>query len=426
MSCVEHAEGSLEEVLKAGFRSAEVYLKSGRSRRFEMGPLGLVAGLSRESGWAIRGGGKEGSFFSSGVGLPRFQGQHTELAGPALLLPPAAPLGPWTEPAGINAPLVSESEGHGLLEEIRERLQHELPGSRLLWGVLDDGYSRGLRCSYRARSSSLSLEAIGPWAGTSSTRVYLAERTARGFLPGPIAQRLANRLLLGQKGRPPESSGRDLLLSPAVAVQILVALYPLFVGSEPMNTLRDLCDGEGRLGSEELTLVDDGRYPGGVLETPADGEGYPTGRKVLVERGIHRANLEARSEGRVAKRRSPGCMRRPGWRDMPRPLPSHFYVEADPSHSVSSLVHSVRRGHYLVEPLSGARIDPETLEFSVQACGFELRDGEATTPVSPVWVRGGLNSLLRGIRARGRDLSFFPFQGMIGAPTLLVSGLEAG
>ncbi len=304
MSRLEHAGDTLQVVEKAGFRSAEVYLKSGRSRRFELGPLGLVAGLSRETGWAIRGGRQEGSFFSAGVGLPRLHAQHEEPAGPPLQLPPAAPLAPWNEPAGVDAPLASESEGLGLLEEIQARLQHELPGSRLLWGVLDDGLScvdiansRGVRCSYRARSSSLSLEAIGPWSGTSSTRVYLAERTARGFLAGPVAQRLANRLLLGHKGRPPESSAGELLLSPAVAVQILAALYPLFVGSEHADTLRDLCDGAGRLGSDELTLVDDGRYPGGVLEAPADGEGYPTGREVLVERGIHRAILVSGSEG---------------------------------------------------------------------------------------------------------------------------------
>ena len=36
-----------------GLNEVEVYLKSGRSRRFEIGPQGRVASSSQEEGWAV-------------------------------------------------------------------------------------------------------------------------------------------------------------------------------------------------------------------------------------------------------------------------------------------------------------------------------------------------------------------------------------
>jgi hypothetical protein len=39
-------------------------------------------------------------------------------------------------------------------------------------------------------------------------------------------------------------------------------------------------------------------------------------------------------------------------------------------------------------------------------------------------LAGGIGALLRGVGAVARDLRFFPLGGMIGAPTLLLTGLE--
>jgi hypothetical protein len=44
--------------------------------------------------------------------------------------------------------------------------------------------------------------------------------------------------------------------------------------------------------------------------------------------------------------------------------------------------------------------------------------------VAGAWLCGGIGTFLRGIAGVARDLTFQPLDGMIGAPTVLVAGLE--
>ncbi|HSL81173.1 MAG TPA: metallopeptidase TldD-related protein, partial [Thermoanaerobaculia bacterium] len=54
-----------------------------------------------------------------------------------------------------------------------------------------------------------------------------------------------------------------------------------------------------------------------------------------------------------------------------------------------------------------------------------LERGQATAPVAGAVLEGGIGSFLRGVVAAGRDLAFFPLAGgMVGSPTLLVTGME--
>ena len=56
--------------------------------------------------------------------------------------------------------------------------------------------------------------------------------------------------------------------------------------------------------------------------------------------------------------------------------------------------------------------------------GFAVDGGRAVAPVGGAVLTGGISALLRGVAAVGRDLAFFPLDGMIGAPSLLLTGLE--
>lgn len=82
------------------------------------------------------------------------------------------------------------------------------------------------------------------------------------------------------------------------------------------------------------------------------------------------------------------------------------------------------RGFYWLDALGPARVELAEDRFSLPVCGFRLLQGKATEPVAAAVVRGTLRTLLNGIRGVGRDLSFLPLGHLIGAPTLLVEGLE--
>ena len=426
----------LDEVMVAlmrrGLPDVEVFARRGRSRRLEITPHTEISVFSQEQGWAVRAGDPRRSFFAAGTGEPAPGWPWPDPTGRPLRLPEPSTLPPWNEPSELDAPLVGEREGLRLLESLGRELAAELPGARLLRAALEDGSSesevvnsRGVRARTRARIASLHLEAAGP--GRSAASVYLSARDARRFHPTALARRLADRLAVSAQGAPPPDHDRgELLLAPPIVARLLCGMLPLLVGPRAGTLLAGLRDRRGRIGSERLTLIDNGRLPAGVLEAPVDGEGVPTREVVLVEEGVFRQPLLAwwQAESHPGIGMPSGCTARPGWRDLPVPGPTHLYLKPDPRIPVSSLLGSMSQGYYLIDVTGGGRFDLGAGTFALPVCGFAVEAGRASAPVAGAWLCGGIGDFLQGIAGVGRDLTFQPLAGMIGAPTLLASGLE--
>ncbi len=435
MTAPPQVQPSLEEVLVAltrqGLTRGEVYAKRGRSRRLELSPAGEVASFHEERGWAVRAGTGRGGFFAAATGDPDPGATWPEIEAPPVVLPePAAPAA-WSEPGDFAAPLVGETEGLRLLGSIGRELQAELPGARLLSAVLEDGSSeaelassRGVRARLRGRVAALRLEAAVPAPGTARAAVHLAAREARRFGAPALARRLADTLTVLAGGAPPAGpQGGAMLLAPPVGARLLAALLPVLVGPDAPALAQPLRDRHGRIGSEALTLVDDGRLPGGAFESPLDGEGLPCRAAVLVEAGEYQGPILAWWQARGVQAAT-GCSRRASWRDLPRPGPTHLYLKADTKLGVAALLGGVDRGAYLLDTTGAPRLDLAAGRFAVPVCGFAVAGGRASAPIARAWLSGELRALLRGLRATARDLSFFPLDGMIGCPSLLVEGLE--
>jgi len=425
------ARSVVDALVGRGLREVEVYLKSGRSRRFEIGPQGRVATSSQEEGWAVRAGSDRASLFVTGTGRPDLDGPWPEPDGQPLRLPPAVPVPPWRPPADLEAPLSGELEAIRLLEAIEMGVSGELAGARLLRGFLDEGSSetsilssRGIEETYRSRAASLFVEMAGPWPGAETVGISMARRELRSFHAPTIARRLVDRLLLQWKGESPERDRGEFLLGPALGVRLLVALLPLTVGGGSGEMARALRDRQGRVGSELLTVKDDGRYRGGVLEAPVDGEGRPTRESVVIRDGRFHRPLASWNEATGSDLEAPGCARRASWRDLPRVGPSHLFLAPASEVRVASLLTAVARGYYLIDTQGSGHFDLEQDRFRLPVCGFALRQGRAVAPVARAWLTGSISSWLRGIQGVARDLEFEPWSGMIGSPTTLVTGLE--
>lgn len=413
-----------------GHETGELFLKLGRSRRFELGPHGRVCGASHEVGWAVRAGNARSSLFLAGSGLPRPDIDWPQSDGRAIQLAAARPVPAWRPPADLDSSLVAESEAIALLEGIERSLVDELPKSRVIRGLLDEGTSEtsvfntlGVDASFRARAASLYVEAVGPWGGGSSVSVRVAAREVRRLQPAAIARRLANILTLEHEGTAPAKERGEILMAPPVAVRMLGGLLPLLVGRAGEQLARKYRDRQGRIGSAVLSIVDDGRYPGGVLEAPVDGEGSPTGEVVLVDEGRFRQALLGWADVSGTARPSLGCIRRDSWRDVPRVAPSHLYIKPRLEVAAGSLVAAVSRGHYLIEPTGGGRFDFEKDQFWLPVCGFALRRGTVEVPLAHARLEGSISAFLQGVQTVARDLDFQPLGGMLGSPSLLVTGV---
>jgi PmbA protein len=426
----------MDALMRRGLPDVEVFARRGRSRRLEITPHTESSTFSQEQGWAVRAGDPRRSFFAAGTGEPIAGWPWPDPTGRPLRLPEPSVLPSWNDPSELDAPLVGEREGLKLLESLGRELAAELPGARLLRAALEDGSSesevvnsRGVRARTRARLATLHLEAAGPGRPTISAptaSVYLSAREARRFHPTALARRLADRLAVSAQGAPPDRDRGELLLAPPIVARLLCGLLPMLVGPRAATLQAGLRDRRGRIGSERLTLIDNGRLPGGVLEAPVDGEGVPTREVVLVEEGVFRQSLLTwwQAESHPGTGAASGCTGRPGWRDLPAAGPTHLYLKPDPRVPVAALLGSMSQGHYLIDATGGGRFDLGAGTFALPVCGFAVEAGRASAPVARAWLCGGIGDFLQGIAGVGRDLTFQPLAGMIGAPTVLVSGLE--
>ncbi|MEM1178913.1 MAG: metallopeptidase TldD-related protein [Acidobacteriota bacterium] len=431
-------EGGLLDVLESvagrGLSEIEVFHKRGRSRSLRRELVGETSNLSHEEGFAVRAGDDRRSFFYAAAGPPRAETPWPEADGAGLSLPEPRPIPEWSPADDFEAPLVGENEARALLDQVEKELDREIPGAKMLFGFLEDGASeqqiassRGVRVRTLHRAASLFVEARGPNRRSRAVSLTVAEREARRFRPEALARRLADRLLIHERGSSPARDRGEFLLSHDVMSALLSRLLGLFVGGEAAMRATRQTGPQGRRAGRQVTLIDDGRLPGGLLESPVDGEGMPTGAVKLVEEGVYRQPLTGFGGVQPgAPRLEPtGCRRRPGWRDLPVEGASHFYLRPDPSVGVADLLSSLSRGYYLLGVEGAVRLEDGHRRFAVPVSGFAIDGGRATGSIAGAWLTGSVPSFLGGVVALGRDLMFQPTSSaLVGSPSAMIRGLE--
>ena len=423
----EEGSAVLASLSRRGFEQAEVFAKRGRSRRFEIGPEGVRVTSAEEVGWAVRAGSRGASFYGASSGSP--SGDLSWLVpepGEPLSLPPPSELVEWQDAPESSQPPLGEEEGRRLLLAVAEKLEQEIPGAHLRWGALEDGASEvrisnslGLDVSYRGRLATLALSASTPGPENRSVGARLTAVTAGSFPVRSIADRIVDLVSVRQRGRLETEGGCDLVLAPEVCCHLLAALAPAFVG--PRRQVADfLQTRQMRVASSAVTLVDDGRHPGGALAAPVDGEGVANGPRVLVEKGRLGESIVPWDEGGPPL----GCRRRAGWRDFPRVAPSHLSLAPCADNSASDLIEDLDDGYYLIGVPEATRLPSSSRGFSLPVCGFRVLGGKPVAPLSIATLVGDPRSLLHAIVAVARDMRFVPLDAMIGAPTVSVRGLQ--
>jgi PmbA protein len=226
------------------------------------------------------------------------------------------------------------------------------------------------------------------------------------------------RLLGGVK---PRTERLPVILDPWAAASFLGVLASS-LSAEEVQKGRSLLAGlvgEG-VGSEAVTLVDDGRLPEGPAAAPFDDEGVPTERTPLIEGGVLRGFLHNATTARRDGSRSTGNGSRPSYRGVPGVAPTNL-VLGPGSGPVDSLLRRAGRSVF-VQDVKGVHsgANPVSGEFSVGASGLRVQDGALGEPLREMTIASTLPDVLRGIQALGSDLRFFPAAGAIGTPTILV------
>ncbi|HXG16450.1 MAG TPA: metalloprotease TldD [Calidithermus sp.] len=196
----------------------------------------------------------------------------------------------------------------------------------------------------------------------------------------------------------------------------------------------------GRLGqrvaSELVTVVDDGTLPHRRGSLNVDDEGTPTGRTVLIERGVLRGYMQDKLNARLMGMAPTGNGRRESYAHPPMPRMTNTFMLAG-EEAPEDIIRSVTRGLYAVA-FGGGQVDITSGKFVFSASeAYLIEDGRVTAPVKGATLIGhGPDALTRvsrvgcdlaldeGVGTCGKDGQSVPVG--VGLPTVRIDGLTVG
>jgi PmbA protein len=164
-----------------------------------------------------------------------------------------------------------------------------------------------------------------------------------------------------------------------------------------------------------VTIVDDALIPGGLGSKPFDGEGLPTSRKNVVDKGVLATYLlDCYSARKLGLAPTGNAARSVG--EAPGVSTTNLYLEAG-IYTPAQIISSVKQGLYLTETI-GFGVNMVTGDYSRGAGGIWIENGELAYPVQEITIAGNLKEMMAGVEMIGNDLNW---RSSTVAPTLKIA-----
>ena len=184
------------------------------------------------------------------------------------------------------------------------------------------------------------------------------------------------------------------------------------------------------------TVIDDGTLRNRRGSLNVDDEGTPTGRTVLIEKGILRGYLQDRLNARLMGMPLTGNGRRESFAHIPMPRMTNTFMLAGDS-TADEIIRSVDRGLY-AGYFGGGQVDITNGKFVFSANeAYLIEGGHITRPVKGATLIGNGPDVLKRIGMVGNDLQLDEGIGTcgkdgqsvpvgVGLPTIRIDGLTVG
>jgi PmbA protein len=285
--------------------------------------------------------------------------------------------------------------------------------------------SRGFVGEYRRSYCGFSAQpiAVDEKGGMQRNYWYSAARSTRKLeSPEEIGHEAARRTLARLGARQVKTQKAPVVFSPEIARSIIGNIFEAANGD---SIYRNASFFTGQLGEQvagkNITVIDDGTMIfdgiGGFGTSPFDGEGLPTRRTVIVERGILKNYVLNTYTAKKLGMKSTGNASR-GLAGNPGIGAGNFYLEPG-TLTHDQLIGDVKDGLYVTETM-GFGVNLVTGDYSQGASGMWIENGELAYPVEEITIAGNLKDMYKNIVAIGNDLVF---RGSSAAPTIRIEGM---
>jgi PmbA protein len=231
-----------------------------------------------------------------------------------------------------------------------------------------------------------------------------------------IGREAARRTVATLGSRKVETQECPIVFDPEVARSIVGTIFSVANGASFWRKSSYLVGKEGEvIASPLVTITDDPLIPRAPGSRPFDGDGLPTRKNSVIEKGVLGPVLCDVYSGRKLGRGSTGSAGR-GIGGNPGPTTSNLVMQSG-GMKRDELLRDTKRGLY-VTSLMGFGFNPVTGDFSRGAQGFWIEGGELTFPVSEVTIAANFDEILKRIDAVADDLQL---RSATAAPTFRVS-----
>ncbi len=359
-------------------------------------------------------------------------GAGAELSDPrAELGLPDPPAGPYPETVGVDPAFFEVSQG----EKMSSVLEMEAAAR-----AADPRVERVRQAEYReseftvwlANSHGIHYEHSGTvFSGSIMVKAVEGEEAEAGYEADfarvlknldlkAIGRSAAKQAVSGLGGRKVRTGRGPILLENRVVAEFLGVLAGSFLAENVQKGKSLLADKmDQKIMSPKLNLVDDGLYPTGLVTAPADAEGTPRQKTVLVRDGVLTAFLYDFPRAQAAGTVSTGNAGRGGAKSPPGVTTTNFML--DPGHKTpEDLARELGEGLLVTEVMGAHTANPISGDFSIGVSGTWIKGGQPDQPVKGMALAGNVLTMFDRVVGIGTDLKFF---GSIGAPSLLIEEL---
>lgn len=289
--------------------------------------------------------------------------------------------------------------------------------------------SRGFTGEYRRSYCGFSTQPIAQDERGNMQRNYWfsAARTTKTLdSPEAVGREAARRTLQRLGARQAKTQKAPVVFSPEIAKSIIGNIFEAANGDA---IYRNASFFSGKLGEQvagdNITVIDDGTlvFDGGDIKIggfgtrPFDGEGLPTRRTVLIERGILKNYVTNTYTARKLGLQSTGNASR-GLAGNPGIGAGNFFLEPGIL-TPEQIIGDVKSGLYVTETM-GFGVNLVTGDYSQGASGLWIENGELAYPVEEITIAGNLKDMYKNIVTIGNDLVF---RGASAAPTIRIEGM---
>jgi PmbA protein len=284
--------------------------------------------------------------------------------------------------------------------------------------------SNGLLKSFKESGCGFGVSVVAEKGDQKSTGGESCSRRFYADLKPPeeIAEKAAKDAYEMLDPQMVKTQKATVIFDPDVARAILGGILGAINGERVLqgaSFLRDKMD--QKIASELVTIIDDGTRPKGMGSKPFDGEGVPTQKRIIVDKGILKGFLYNTIVAKRAGVKSTGNASRGGFTSLPG-IGAHNFFMAAGKNSQEEIIKATQVG-LLLKGVTGYGINSVNGNFSGGASGFWVENGKIAFPVKGLTVAGNAFEMLSSIDMVGNDLDL---NRSFTAPTFRIKSLQIG